>query len=163
MRNRALPEKIGRFFKTLYLKLFRINDTPQKVATGLGLGVFLGIIPGTGPLVAIFLAFVFRVNRAAALLGSLITNTWMSIPVFLLSVKIGAMLTGLEHQEIHRRWSVFIKDFRWSALLDISIYKMIGPVLAGYLAISLCIGAACYIMALMLLKYFKCKKDAGKK
>ncbi|MDD5423642.1 MAG: DUF2062 domain-containing protein, partial [Candidatus Omnitrophica bacterium] len=121
MRNRALPEKVGRFFKTLYLKLFRINDTPQKVATGLGLGVFLGIIPGTGPLVALFLAFVFRVNRAAALLGSLITNTWMSIPVFLLSVKIVAMLTGLEHQEIHRQWAVFTKDFRWSALLDISI------------------------------------------
>lgn len=163
MRNRALPDRIGRFFKTLYLKLFRINDTPQKVAIGLGLGVFLGVLPGAGPLMALFLALIFRVNRAAALLGSLLTNTWLSIPVFLLSIKVGAILTGLKYQEIHRQWAVFAKDFRWSGLLDLSMYKVVGPILAGYLAVSLCIGIVCYIVTLILLKYFKCREDAGKR
>ena len=42
--GRAVPprttNKVARFFKALYLKLFRINDTPQKIAIGFGVGVF---------------------------------------------------------------------------------------------------------------------------
>ena len=62
----------------LFDKLFKINDTPQKIALGFGLGVFAGIFPGTGPVAAILLAYVFRANRASALFGSLFTNTWLN-------------------------------------------------------------------------------------
>jgi len=67
--------KFRGFFQLLYLKLIKINDTPQKIAFGFGLGVFSGIFPGTGPLAALFLALILRANRASALLGSLLTNT----------------------------------------------------------------------------------------
>jgi uncharacterized protein (DUF2062 family) len=35
--------RLQRFFKFLYLKLFRINDSPQRIALGFGAGAFMGI------------------------------------------------------------------------------------------------------------------------
>lgn len=153
-------EKAARFFRTIYLKLFRINDSPQRIAIGLGLGVFSGVLPGTGPVVALFLAFIFRTNRAAALLGSILTNTWLSIPVFLVAIKAGAMLTGLKYQDVRGQWDLFMKDFHWDQLLSLSACKIIGPILVGYLAVSLCMGILSYLMALAAVTYFKGKNNA---
>ncbi|MDI6606430.1 MAG: DUF2062 domain-containing protein, partial [Candidatus Omnitrophota bacterium] len=90
MRKKITPaDRIRRLFRLFYLKVFRINDSPRKVALGMGLGVFSGILPGTGPIAAVCLAFIFRANRAAALLGSLITNTWLSFFIFLVAIKTG--------------------------------------------------------------------------
>ena len=58
---------IKNFLRFVYAKLFSINDTPNKISLGLGLGVFAGILPGTGPIAAVFLALVFRANRASGL------------------------------------------------------------------------------------------------
>jgi len=155
MRARSLSERITRFARFVYLKLFRINDTPQRIAIGFGLGVFSGVLPGTGPIAALFLAFLFRVNRASALLGSLLTNTWISVPVFLLAVKAGALLTGATYQDIRAQWDLLVRDFRWEQLWSLSAFKMIGPVLIGYCAVSMCIGVCGYAAALAAISAFK--------
>jgi len=146
------------FFKAIYFKLFKINDNPQKIAMGVGLGVFLGIMPGTGPIAALFLAILFKVNKASALLGSVITNIWLSIPLFLLSAKIGSLVTGLKYSDIYVAWSNFLKDFHWMELFHESVYKIILPVLAGYAIVSLCAGAFAYLFTLIILKSFTPKK-----
>lgn len=142
MANRPVLTKVSRFFKAVYLKLFRIDDTPQRIASGLGLGVFMGVLPGTGPIAALALAFLLRVNRASALLGSLLTNTWLSIPVFLLSLKAGAYITGVRYADLHRDWSGFLI-----------------PIIVGYAAVSLAIGIIAYVAALIVVKYINLKKD----
>jgi uncharacterized protein (DUF2062 family) len=90
MRKRSLPNKVKRLAKVVYLKLFRINDSPLKIALGFGLGVFIGVMPGVGPVIALLLAFLFRVNRASALLGSILFNTWVGLIALLLAIKIGS-------------------------------------------------------------------------
>lgn len=158
MVNRPALARISRFFKWAYLKLFRINDTPQRIALGLGLGVFTGVLPGTGPIAALALAFILRVNRASALLGSIITNTWLSIPVFIISLRVGASLAGVNYQDLNRDWQIFIKEFHWDALLNISLYKILIPILAGYALVSLAIGAITYAAALVIVGYAKSKR-----
>ena len=37
------------FFHVLYEKLVKIDDTPQRVALGFGVGIFIGNLPGVGP------------------------------------------------------------------------------------------------------------------
>lgn len=158
MANRPILTRISRFFKAIYLKLFRINDTPQRIALGLGLGVFCGILPGTGPIAALALALLLRVNRAGALLGSVLTNTWLSIPVFLLSLKVGAAMAGVHYQGLQKDWALLIKGFHWSALLNVGVYNVLLPILLGYAAVSLAIGIITYAVALMAVKYIKRKK-----
>ena len=116
MASRTVIDRISRFFRVVYLKLFRINDSPQKIAMGFGIGVFLGVLPFTGPIAALAMAFILRVNRASALLGSILTNTWISIPVFLFSIRAGAFITGVKCQDLNNGWDLLVKDFHWANL-----------------------------------------------
>lgn len=157
--------KISRFFKLLYRKLVKINDTPQRIALGLGLGVTLGIIPGTGPLAALFLAFILKVNRASALLGSLLTNTWLSFATFALAIKSGSFVLRLSLEEVYRDWNSFLKDFHWVKLFKLSLLKLILPVLVGYIIVAFCLGFAVYLITLIILglKRYEIKKAGGTK
>ena len=144
--------KIADFFKFIYARLFKINDSPQKVAIGFGLGVFTGILPGAGPLAALFLAFIFRVNRAAALLGSVITNTWLSFVTFVLAIKAGSTIFNISWEKLQKDWAVATDNWHWQDLFSVSILKIILPVMAGYIIISLCLGIISYVTALIIIK-----------
>lgn len=143
--------RIVRFFKALYLKIVRVNDSPQKVAAGFGVGVFLGVMPGMGPIAALACALLFRLNKASALLGSILTNTWISIPVFFVSVQIGSVMTGSSFAEIDRQWAALAGHFTWSELLHASLYKIAIPVLIGYAVVSTLLALAAYAFALIVL------------
>jgi len=149
MTSRSLRERVSRFLRAIYLKLFRINDTPQKIAMGLGLGVFLGVLPGAGPIAAFTLSLIFRVNRASALLGSILTNTWLSIPVFLVSLRAGAAVMGLDYGDLRSEWTELLKDFHWKNALDAGIYTVVIPILAGYALVALSVGLAVYTASLL--------------
>ncbi|MDD5731252.1 MAG: DUF2062 domain-containing protein [Candidatus Omnitrophica bacterium] len=157
--------KLSRFFKVIYLKFFRINDSPQKIALGFGLGVFLGVLPGTGLVASLFLAMLFRLNRASALLGSLLTNTWISFVSFVLSVKVGAFILGLDWHSVKDGWLHVLKDFHWRNLLELSVVDTILPVVLGYFVVSFCIGILAYIISLVVvirIKKAKREKEGGK-
>jgi uncharacterized protein (DUF2062 family) len=151
--------KLQRFLKFIYLKLFRINDAPHRIALGFGLGVFLGILPGTGPIAALCCAFLFRLNRAAALLGSLLTNTWLSIVTFVFSVKIGSFVMRLDWQKVYQGWAAFFKDFHWANLFKLGVLEIALPVLLGYFIISLCAGILGYIISLIVVIRIRKARD----
>ena len=139
---------ISRFFKFVYLKIFRINDSPQKIALGFGLGVFLGILPGTGPIASLFLAILLRLNRASALLGCILTNTWISIVSFALSIKLGSWIMGLDWHSVQNDWMQLLKDFHWRNLFQSSFMDIALPVILGFIIVSLCWGILGYIISL---------------
>ena len=148
-------KSIRKLFVFLQQKLFNINDTPKRIALGAGLGVFTGILPGTGPIAALFLAMFFRVNRAAALLGSLLTNTWLSLVTFFLSIEIGSAIFRMKWRDVYNNWILFFKDFRWMRLFELSIFKIILPVIIGYFIVAFCLGFLVYLATLIVLKKFK--------
>ena len=124
--------KLKRLFSYLYGKLFRLNDSPQRIAIGFGFGVFLGMLPGTGPVASLVMAALLRVNKAAALLGSLLTNTWLSLVCLFLAIKSGDWIFGSKHS---------------------GIFNLIMPVLAGYFIISLGLGILAFFLILTYLKF----------
>ena len=159
MNKKTINNRIIRFLKFLYLKMFRINDTPQRVAMGFGLGVFVGILPGTGPLAALILAALFRINKAAALLGSILTNTWLSLITIVLSIKIGASIMGLEWHAVYNTWKQLLKNFHWNQLLDSSVLQLLLPILTGYLILSFCLALVVYSGALFILLFLKRRRN----
>lgn len=144
------PGFLKKSFWFLYNRLFKINDTPQRISLGFGVGVFLGIIPGTGPVAALAAALIFRLNRASALLGSLLTNTWLSIATFLLSIKVGSAVMRVEGQQLQGDWLLFLKGFNWANLLKVSVLKIILPVIIGYIIVAFCIGFLAYLITLII-------------
>lgn len=139
--------------KKVYRTIFCIHDSPQKIALGLGLGVFTGLVPTIGPLTALFLAFLLRANRTSALLGSLLTNTWLSLLTLLFSIKLGSAIMGVDWQVTYRNWGLFLKDFRWLNLFKLSMLNILLPVILGYLTLALCLGLLAYLVALIILRF----------
>ncbi len=160
--NKEKNNKVTEFFTTLYEKLFLINDTPGKIALGLSLGVFAGILPGTGPIAALFLAFILRANRASALIGCLLTNTWLSFVTFILAIKAGSVILGINWQDVHQDWNYFLREFRWLHLFKLSVLKVILPVILGYLVIAFCLGLSAYLVTLITIMKVKHKQLRGK-
>ena len=77
-------------FRDYIKRFFLIDDTPHKIAGGAAMGVFMGITPGEGVLITLFFAYIFRLNRLAALAGVLAVNMWTTV----LTLPIAAALGG---------------------------------------------------------------------
>jgi hypothetical protein len=160
MYNCKPLDKIVNFFKLGYFKLIRIHDSPHNVAMGFGLGVFAGIMPFAGPIVAVFLAMLFKVNKISAFLGGLLANTWISFLAFLLSIKVGSVIFGIDGSTVRARWMELLKDFHLSSLFKVSAAEIILPVVAGYIVIALFFAVTVYITALFIMKFVENRKKA---
>ncbi len=136
----------------IFAKLFKINDSAQKIALGVALGIFSGLIPGTGPAAALFLAFVFRANRAAALLGSILTNTWLSVVTFILAIKIGSLVLSRHWLEVYQKAQSLVRDFHWGNFFKLSFLDVVLPVIIGYLIIGLFLGLVSYLIVLLVIR-----------
>ncbi len=86
--HRILGERL--FLRELW------RPTRATVATGLAVGLFIGISPTFG--VQIFLtcvaAYVLRVNLPFAILGALVTNPLTAAPIYAFCLKVGLWLVG---------------------------------------------------------------------
>lgn len=142
---------MNKFLSFLKEKIISINDSPHKIALGFGLGVFTGILPGTGPLAALFLAFVFRVNRAAALIGSAITNTWLSFVIFAVSLKLGAFLTGTDFSTIRLQAQELLGNFHWDKIFSAAVWPILKPLMLGYLISGMILGVLGYLVSLSII------------
>jgi len=111
----ASRSRFFRWVRYLYVRLVRINDSPQKIAWGLAVGAFLGVFPtfGLGILIALALAIAFKFNKAAAILGSLIMNPLTTPFFWTASSVLGALL-------VNRDWHHTLKTFQaFSAHLNL--------------------------------------------
>lgn len=155
MENKKGKSYVRNFLYLLYLKVFRTNDTPQRLAAGLGIGVFSGIIPGPGPIAALFLASLLKANRTSALIGSLLTNTWVSIATFIAAAKLGAIVLGLDWYDVRQDWLKFLENFRFINLFELSLIKVILPIIVGYLLLAFCCSLLLYVISLVTLNLVK--------
>jgi uncharacterized protein len=148
--------KTKTFFKNIYRKLVRTDASPHKIALGFSLGVFIGIYPGTGPLIALALAYIFGLPKGPAFLGGILTNSWLSFVTLVLAAKIGAVLLNLQWAEVEGPITSFFNDFHWRKIIDGSMWETIKPILKplliGYAVVGLVAGIISYFIVLYLLK-----------
>jgi len=115
----------------MYLRIVRANDSPPRVAAGVAVGVFLGIFPtfGLGLVLAYVLAVVFRINKAAAVAGSLIMNPLTTPFFWTLSSILGGSLIGTER-------ALILGELKTG-----NIFKAIGPAFFAYMLGNIIISA----------------------
>ena len=98
------------------------------------------------------LAFIFRINKAAALLGSVLTNTWLSIVTFVSALKIGAAITGVHWADVQQQAHDLMDHFSWKDLWGASFASILKPLLIGYAVVGVLCGAAAYLAVLLVLR-----------
>ncbi|MBU2028709.1 DUF2062 domain-containing protein [Patescibacteria group bacterium] len=138
--------------KTSSRKFFLINDTPQKIAVGFALGVFLGTIPGGGLLASLIVSSLLGLNRLAAISGALATNLWLTMVILPLAAKIGTLIFGEDYQSLiaqfqanyHLGYKFFLSSF---VLFEIAL-----PLAVGFVIIALLISFLAYIAVWFLME-----------
>lgn len=158
LKKRKITDKFRRVLKFIYIKLFRINDSPQKIALGFALGVFIGVMPVMGPTDAFLLSLLFRLNRASALLGCLLTNTWTTVLTFILAVKTGSAIMKVNWHSVYAATQQLLIKFHWLDLLKLSALKILLPVIIGYIIISLAFAFLSYLAVWIVVSRIKLKK-----
>lgn len=130
-KSRLRHERAYRWLRYMKIRLLRINDTPEKIAKGAALGVFLGIFPtfGLGFVFAWVGAAVMGWNKAASVLGSFIMNP-LTIPFFwTLSAVTGGFIfnkdSRLLYEEI-KSGELFLSGGVMGTLKDSAIIFMAG-------------------------------------
>ena len=88
-------------------RLIGIDDTPERIAMGVAVGVFIGIAPtfGLGTLLAAGLAAVFHYNMAAAIAGTVVGMPLIAPFIWIASSWVGGFLLGYDWNSLYRQVS----------------------------------------------------------
>lgn len=118
-----------RQFKLNLIRLARIKSTPDAIARGMALGVFVGFTPffGFHILIALFFALLLRQNKVAAFAGVWVTNIFTAPFIYALEYEIGRMLLGKPAIGT----AVFSSDLTWTTLEQLGTPLMLGSVVLG--------------------------------
>ncbi|MBI5189666.1 MAG: DUF2062 domain-containing protein [Nitrospirae bacterium] len=151
--------RIRRWLKLQYVRVVRLQDSPEKIAAGLALGVALGILPsfGLGIIIALFTAGIFRVNKASAVIGTLIMNPWTATFFWALSYLAGSLILGQDLRETIE----LIKTLKghtdlWKSLVG---SRLLLPYIIGNMLVTVAASAMFYVGGLYTVReYRKLKK-----
>jgi uncharacterized protein (DUF2062 family) len=162
MRNRSWIEKIRGIVRYVLRKLVRTNDTPQKVAVGAGIGVFTGILPGAGPFAAYLIATAVKANKASALVFSAVTNTWLSVVLFVTAIHTGSIVCGLRWQDVYNRWLSLKDGFSWRDIFHTSMADVVIPIAAGFLINAVCAAILVYVCVFIAVNVYRKRRQKNK-
>jgi uncharacterized protein len=135
-------------------QVLHLEESPHRIALSFAIGVFIAFAPHYlfHTASVILVAWAFRLNYLAMLVGSLINNPWTLIPILAASLYTGLIILGESLQV----------SLDWNALTPTDLFEMIGPYLLPFIvgASTLAIlgGLAAYpIMRWTVTKYRKFK------
>ncbi len=147
-----------RWVRYHYLRLVRLNDSPEKVALGFAIGVTIGIFPtfGLGIFIVIFLSWLIKINKASAIIGTLVMNPWTSPFFWALSFFTGSLMLGNNLNET----ALLIKGLNNTENLWRSIVgkRLILPYVIGNITVTAVTAAASYLAVFYLVRVYKNSK-----
>ncbi len=151
-----------RWFHEHSLKLLAIRDTPEAIAGGVAIGIFIGFTPliGLKTVLTILLAWLTRSNILAAVIASAAHDIlWPVMPVFFRwEYDVGYWLLSQPHHLPPRltRAGLEMHTWRnWTHLLTIG-----KPLLLGSLICSAPFGVVSYVLTKRLIIRHRRKKQA---
>ena len=150
-------------FRHIFFKLLKENDSPEAIAGGIALGVFLGIFPtfGLGAFLALVLAGFLRLNRLASLAGAFINNP-LTAPFFIgISALVGAAFFTSRVEDLLEKFGQlpgglegvisFFKGEGWERDLT----SVLGIYLLGNTIVSLTFAALSYILSIRIINIYR--------
>lgn len=154
-------------------RLRRLPDTPERIAVGVGAGVFASFTPlfGLHFLLAAMVAWAFRGNIFASLLSTFFGNP-ITFPLIVVgSIELGSLLLGLDKSftaaevmnafggasaELTRNMAAVFSDAapQWGRLLRF-LHNVFLPYLLGGVILGTGFGVAGYFLSLPLIRAYQ--------
>lgn len=146
--NRWQRFGVFRQFKLNLIRLARIKSSPDAIARGLALGVFIGFTPffGLHILIALFLSFILRQNKIATFVGVWVSNPVTAPFIYALEYEIGRMLLG----QPAIGFFVLSREFTWETAIQLGL-----PLGVGSIALGLPMALISYALTLRLIPWLR--------
>jgi uncharacterized protein (DUF2062 family) len=157
-------------FRALIRRLLHIEDTPERTALAFSIGIFLGFSPFLGfhTLTGLTIAFLFRLNRVAVLLGIWANTPWWIVPYYTFATWFGMRVTrfrvnGLTLKEIFclgKNQGFFNSEF-WIGLM--SQRGLLLSFFIGSMILAVLLALVAYPSSLKGIQYYRFQKSKGQK
>jgi uncharacterized protein (DUF2062 family) len=154
--------------KNFLKKLLHIEDTPERTALAFSIGIFLGFSPflGLHTLSGLAIAFLFRLNRVAILLGVWSNTPWWIVPYYTIATWLGMRVMRFridwralqEIFQLGKDQGFISSDFwirvssQWGFLLSFMI---------GSLILAALLSLVAYPLSLRGIRFYRSHKNAG--
>jgi len=135
--------------RTLRRVVFQVDDTPTRVATAVGLGIFIAFFPlfGIHTLMALGLSVLFRLNRVALLAGTFTNNPWTVAPMYTAGTLLGCAVLHVSPATLADvQWGLSGRAFYESLLAGL------GPLLLPFIVGNLLLGALAGLVAFFITR-----------
>jgi hypothetical protein len=149
-----MTERLRRLLQVL----LHIEDTPHRTALAFGVGVLIAFSPflGIHMGIALLVAFLFRLNRVAILLGTYLNNPWTLAPIYLAGTSLGCVLLGVSSDGLEAiDW-----DLHGAAFFE-SLWVTLRPYLWPFLIGNTLLGVACGALGYVVLRRFLERRAAA--
>jgi len=128
--------------KLNFLRLVRLHATPEEIAKGFALGIFIGMTPTFGAQmpIAFFFAWLLKENKLAAMLGVWITNPVTAPFIYASEYEFGRLLLGMEQLSLPTEYSFeTLSNMSWDILVPLLVGSLIFAVLFTFISYALTI------------------------
>ncbi len=87
------------FLRRMTERILQINDTPESIALGAAVGMFIAWTPTVGiqMIIMIIVGTVIRANRLAGVAMVYISNPFTLVPIYWVDYLVGCFVLGMEH------------------------------------------------------------------
>jgi uncharacterized protein len=153
--------EIARRFRTL----LHLDDPPWRIALALAVGVFISCTPFYffQTLLAILVATLFRLNKAATIAGTWLNLPWLQPFVYALALRIGTAILAQSDAASRQALALLLHrqaGFSWDELVtlaqSLSIALLVGTTLVGVAG-----GVLTYVIALRLIRARRRRVEGG--
>lgn len=113
--------------------LFKLKDSPHRLAMAFGVGIFIAFSPTVGlhTVSVLAVAWVFRLNTLVLFTGALINNPWTIVPLYAFCTWFGIRITGSD---------TAVPDIPWADVGIMDLLTLLKPYLWPFVAGTLVIG-----------------------
>ncbi|WP_432822513.1 DUF2062 domain-containing protein [Trichloromonas sp.] len=139
-----------RQIKLNLLKFIRLRGTPDEIAKGMALGIFIGMSPTFGfqMAIAVFFAFLLKENKLAAVLGVWITNPVTAPFIYALEYESGRLLLGMSRVSLPAELTFdSLKVMGWEVMAPLGLGSLIYGLACAALAFALTLRAVPLVKA----------------
>lgn len=138
-----------RQFKLNLIRVIRLRATPNDIAKGMALGLFVGMTPtfGVQMVIVLALAVLLRENKIAALTGVWVTNPVTAPVIYGLEYEIGRVLLHLPRPQMQLQ-------FNYESLVELG-WQVVLPLSLGSLIFGLVVGSIGYAVTLRMIPVVK--------
>ena len=123
--------------------IFKLEDSPSRLATAFALGVFIAFSPTIGlhTISCLLLAWAFRLSKLVVFTAALINNPWTIIPMYGFCLWFGIKITGGEIATPHIEWNeltisnayIVLKPYLWSFIAGTLLVGIVAAFLSYFL------------------------------